>query len=119
MMDVDLKNDGPVGLNYRSYEEAVQFYPAMEALNGADPEYAYRSLSRLIRSNPGRKRNLKKGADPYAYRSLSRLIRSNPGRKRNLKKGIIRRPIAARLKRARRGMNSNCLLNCCNNKITA
>lgn len=37
MMDVELKNDGPVGLNYRSYEEAVQLYSAMEALNGADP----------------------------------------------------------------------------------
>lgn len=91
MMDVELKNDGPVGLYYRSYEEAVQFYSAMEALDSADPK--------------------------NAYRSLSRLIRSNPGKKRNQKKGIIKRPIAARLKRARRGMNSSCLLNCCNNRI--
>ena len=90
MMDVDLKNDGPVGLNYRSYEEAVQLYSAMEALNGADPG--------------------------YAYRSLSRLIRGSPRRKRNLKKRITKRPIAASLQRARRGMNSQFLLNCCNNE---
>lgn len=90
MMDVELKNDGPVGLNYRSYEEAVQLYSAMEALNGADPE--------------------------YAYRSLSRLIRGSPRRKRNLKKRITKRPIAAGLQRARRGMNSQFLLNCCNNE---
>ena len=90
MMDVDLKNDGPVGLNYRSYEEAVQLYSAMEALNGADPG--------------------------YAYRSLSRLIRGSPRRKRNLKKRITKRPIAAGLQRARRGMNSQFLLNCCNNE---
>ena len=36
MMDVELKNDGPVGLDYRSEDEAVQLDFDVHALNGAD-----------------------------------------------------------------------------------